>query len=65
MELAPASRADDPRPTVQIMTDEQTAPILRMEGIVKSFGGVRALRGVDLELCPGEVLALVGENGAG
>lgn len=40
-------------------------PILRMEGIQKSFGGVHALRGVDLELHPGEVLALVGENGAG
>jgi ABC-type sugar transport system ATPase subunit len=36
-----------------------------MEGIVKSFPGVRALRGVGLELYPGEVLALMGENGAG
>jgi ABC-type sugar transport system ATPase subunit len=36
-----------------------------MEGITKSFPGVRALRGVDLELRPGEVLALLGENGAG
>jgi len=39
--------------------------VLQMEGIHKSFGGVRALRGVDLELREGEVLALVGENGAG
>jgi ribose transport system ATP-binding protein len=36
-----------------------------MRDIVKSFPGVRALRGVDLELHGGEVLALVGENGAG
>ena len=36
-----------------------------MHGMHKHFGGVRALRGVDLEVCPGEVLALVGENGAG
>ena len=39
--------------------------ILRMEGVQKHFGGVRALKGVDLDLRPGEVLALVGENGAG
>ncbi|MSU33361.1 MAG: sugar ABC transporter ATP-binding protein [Pedosphaera sp.] len=36
-----------------------------MRGIVKSFLGVKALRGVDLELRLGEVLALLGENGAG
>ncbi len=45
----------------------ETAPraALRMEGITRAFPGVRALRGVDLEVRPGEVLALVGENGAG
>ncbi|MBV8074684.1 MAG: sugar ABC transporter ATP-binding protein [Candidatus Eremiobacteraeota bacterium] len=36
-----------------------------MQGIVKTFPGVRALDGVDLEVAPGEVHALVGENGAG
>jgi len=36
-----------------------------MSGIVKRFGGVVALKGVDLDLQPGEVHALVGENGAG
>jgi len=40
-------------------------PLLEMRGIEKSFPGVRALRGVDLQLQRGEVLALLGENGAG
>jgi ABC-type sugar transport system ATPase subunit len=39
--------------------------ILRLNNIYKSFAGVHALRDVQLELCPGEVHALLGENGAG
>jgi rhamnose transport system ATP-binding protein len=42
-----------------------TAPVLSLEGVRKSFGGVRALDGVDLQLHAGQVVALVGENGAG
>ena len=40
-------------------------PLVRMEGIVKRFGAVEALKGVDLALWPGEVLGLVGDNAAG
>ncbi len=40
-------------------------PLVAMHGIVKKYAGVVALRGVDLEVLPGEVMALVGENGAG
>jgi ribose transport system ATP-binding protein len=40
-------------------------PLVLMEGIDKSFPGVRALENSRFELWPGEVHALVGENGAG
>src|SRR5438034_3967176 len=40
-------------------------PVLRMEGITKTFFGVRVLDGVDFDCRTGEVHALVGENGAG
>jgi len=39
--------------------------ILRMKNIVKAFGGVNALDGVDLEVKRGEVHGICGENGAG
>ncbi|MFF8897275.1 sugar ABC transporter ATP-binding protein [Streptomyces lydicus] len=39
--------------------------LLRVEGVTKSFPGVRALDGVDLSLRTGEVHVLLGENGAG
>lgn len=40
-------------------------PVVEMRSIVKNFGPVRALRGVDLRLDRHEVLGLVGDNGAG
>ena len=36
-----------------------------VEGLTKRFGGVHALRGIDLEIMRGSIHALVGENGAG
>ena len=44
---------------------EEQAPLLRMEGICKSFPGVRALDNVSLTVKAGTVHALMGENGAG
>lgn len=42
-----------------------TGSALRLEGIMKSFPGVRALDDVGLDVRPGEIHGLVGENGAG
>src|ERR1700729_4173333 len=40
-------------------------PVMTLAGVRKSFGPVRALKGVDVLIYPGEVHAIVGENGAG
>jgi fructose transport system ATP-binding protein len=40
-------------------------PILSASGLVKRFGRVTALNGSDFELYPGEILGLIGDNGAG
>ena len=40
-------------------------PIVRVSGLTKRFGKSDVLRGVDLEVGPGEFLGLVGVNGAG
>jgi len=39
--------------------------LLELRGIAKHFGAIEALKGVDLNLEPGEVLGLMGDNGAG
>src|SRR5918998_1665546 len=40
-------------------------PAITVQGLVKSFGEVRALDGIDLEVAPGTVLGVLGPNGAG
>jgi len=52
-ESIPAAAAVDP------------PPLLSLRGVDKSFGAVHVLRGVDLDVYPGQVTALVGDNGAG
>ncbi len=39
--------------------------LLSVQGLGKSFGGVRAVDGIGFEVAPGELLALIGPNGAG
>jgi ABC-2 type transport system ATP-binding protein len=40
-------------------------PAVRLQGVTKSFGQVQAVRGIDLEIEPGEMVAFLGPNGAG
>lgn len=46
------------------MNDSDTA-FLQLEHITKTFGGVKALKGIDLDLKAGQVYHLLGENGSG
>jgi branched-chain amino acid transport system ATP-binding protein len=44
---------------------ERAEPILRLRGVGRRFGGVRAVADTDLEVAPGERRAILGPNGAG
>jgi branched-chain amino acid transport system ATP-binding protein len=48
-----------------VTADAITDPILAVEDVHLAFGGVRALRGVSLEVRPGEIFSVIGPNGAG
>ncbi len=43
----------------------ETAPLFRMEGVSKRYGGVRAIEKADLDVRAGRIHAILGENGAG
>ena len=40
-------------------------PVIRVEGVQKSFGANHVLRGVDFEVMPGEVVTIIGASGSG
>jgi ABC-2 type transport system ATP-binding protein len=48
---------------IQVTTSERTG--IRLTNLTKSYGVVKAVRGIDLTINPGETLALLGPNGAG
>ncbi len=45
--------------------DHNTAPLLKVKGVSKRFGGLTALESVDLTVNHGEIVGLIGPNGAG
>ena len=47
------------------MTAGKITPILSLRNVHKSYGPIEVLHGVDLDVHAGEVVALLGENGAG
>lgn len=47
------------------MTEDGKTPILSLRNIKKSYGPIEVLHGIDLDVYAGEVVALLGENGAG
>ncbi len=49
----------------KVPTSNDVTPLLALRAITKSFGPVHALTAVDLDVPPGQVTALVGDNGAG
>src|SRR5918993_2705601 len=44
---------------------EPSAPVVRIRGLTKSFGGTQVLKGVDLDVGRGEVIAVIGSSGSG
>lgn len=47
------------------MTDHDPAPLLKLRGIRKSFGTLDVLKGIDLDVTAGEVVAIIGASGSG
>lgn len=64
---APAPAAAPPAPTyrTQGATPSSAEIVLKVQGLVKRYGKVPALQGVDVEVRKGEVMAFLGPNGAG
>jgi branched-chain amino acid transport system ATP-binding protein len=49
----------------QSIQGDLATPVLELVGLCKSFGGLNAVRGVDLKIMPGDRKAIIGPNGAG
>ncbi|WP_167561667.1 MULTISPECIES: ATP-binding cassette domain-containing protein [Bosea] len=51
--------------TLELRTSQPAEPLLKARGLVKRYGRVTALDHADFDLYPGEILAVIGDNGAG
>lgn len=45
--------------------NQTPTPLVRIEGLIKTYGKTRALYGLNLDIAPGRIIGLVGENGCG
>src|SRR5204862_3385758 len=46
-------------------TIDPTKALLEIRGLRKSFGGIQAVRGIDLDVMPGSIVGIIGPNGSG
>jgi ABC-type sugar transport system ATPase subunit len=53
------------RPVFDIAEGVDAVPFLSLRGITKTYGAVEAVKGIDIDVYAGEVLAICGDNGAG
>ena len=54
-----------PRTTPEIQVPARAEPILSVRGLQVQYGAARVLHGIDLDVCEGEIVAIIGSNGAG
>ena len=47
------------------MTTENIKPLIQIRGLTKSYSQTTALKNVDLDLIPGQIIGLLGPNGSG
>ncbi len=63
-QVLPELLVPTPRATGAVLA-QIAPPLLQCRDVTKTFGGVRALKGITLDVRPGEILGLVGPNGSG
>ncbi|HAP90316.1 MAG TPA: export ABC transporter ATP-binding protein, partial [Arthrobacter bacterium] len=51
--------------STEVTRSRLSGPAIRVQGMEKSYKDLHVLRGVDFEVAPGSIFALLGSNGAG